>query len=141
MKVSTILFIIGLGVVLGAPQGNPDDKRVPMPYNYEYEVNDPPSKSYFGHEEAQNEAGRTDGKYFVWLPDGRLMTVTYYVEGDSGFVPKISFSDANFNPPPPTHQLGDSTYYVFCWIKLPGVKLQLSRSGCCKFFIWEENCH
>lgn len=31
------------------------------------------------------------------FPDGRLMTVTYYVDGESGFVPKITFQD-NANP-------------------------------------------
>lgn len=38
------------------------------------------------------------GKYMVWLADGRLMTVEYEVDGDSGFKPKITFSDANFTP-------------------------------------------
>lgn len=37
------------------------------------------------------------GKYSVWLPDGRLMTVEYNVEKESGFVPKITFAD-NANP-------------------------------------------
>ena len=78
-------------------------------YKYEYEVNDPPTKNYQGKEEEQNEAGRTDGKYYVWLADGRLMTVTYYVEGDSGFVPKITFSDPNFSPPPPSNALIDNS--------------------------------
>jgi len=91
-------FLVCIGLCLAAPQ-KPEEK--PMPYGYNYEVNDPPNKSYYGHEENGNEAGRTEGKYFVWLADGRLMTVTYYVDGESGFVPKITFSDANFQPPPP----------------------------------------
>lgn len=37
------------------------------------------------------------GKYSVWLPDGRLMTVEYSVAKETGFVPKISFQD-NANP-------------------------------------------
>ncbi len=37
--------------------------------------------------------GRTDGMYQVWFEDGRLMTVTYYVDGDSGFVPVITWEE------------------------------------------------
>lgn len=62
-------------------------------------MNDEESKSYYGHEEKTEETGRTEGKYFVWLADGRLMTVEYYVDGESGFVPKITFSEPNYQPP------------------------------------------
>ena len=31
------------------------------------------------------------------LPDGRLMKVSYYVDGDSGFVPTIEYTD-DYNP-------------------------------------------
>lgn len=37
------------------------------------------------------------GKYSVWLPDGRLMTVEYTVTKDTGYVPKITFVE-NANP-------------------------------------------
>lgn len=37
------------------------------------------------------------GKYSVWLPDGRLMTVEYSVAKETGFVPKVTFQD-NANP-------------------------------------------
>ena len=42
-------------------------------------------------------SGRVDGSYSVWLPDGRLMTVAYYVDGESGFVPTITYTD-NYTP-------------------------------------------
>ena len=42
-------------------------------------------------------AGRVEGSYSVWQPDGRLMTVTYYVDGESGFVPTITYTD-NYTP-------------------------------------------
>lgn len=66
-------------------------------YQYEYKVQDPEKSLYFGAQEAGNEVGRVEGSYQVLLPDGRLMTVTYYIEGESGFVPKISFKE-NANP-------------------------------------------
>jgi hypothetical protein len=65
-------------------------------YDFEWKVADEPNRNFYGQNEIGNEAGRTDGSYHVWLPDGRLMTVTYFVDGDSGFVPKITFEkDAN----------------------------------------------
>ena len=33
----------------------------------------------------------------VWLPDGRLKIVSYYVDGESGFVPTITYED-NYVP-------------------------------------------
>lgn len=38
---------------------------------------------------------QVSGQYAVWLPDGRLMTVAYTVDGENGFVPKISFDTNN----------------------------------------------
>lgn len=74
--------------------------RFPLQYGYNWEVNDSESKNYYGQEQSSNDAGRVEGRYFVWLADGRLMTVSYYVDGDSGFVPTITFSDPNYTPPP-----------------------------------------
>ena len=46
------------------------------------------------HEEKVEEGSeRTEGEYRVWLPDGRLMIVSYYVDKDSGFVPTITFEE------------------------------------------------
>ncbi|CAG0921937.1 unnamed protein product [Notodromas monacha] len=45
----------------------------------------------FGHAETR-DGDSTKGKYFVELPDGRLQTVEYYVNGDSGYVAKVSYS-------------------------------------------------
>ncbi|XP_073981012.1 pro-resilin-like [Rhodnius prolixus] len=83
-------------LVSGAPQGPPPDEK-PEPYEYSYKVEDPPINLYFGANEAGNEVGRVEGSYYVLLPDGRMMTITYYVDGESGFVPKISFQE-NANP-------------------------------------------
>jgi hypothetical protein len=45
----------------------------------------------FGHTEGR-DGDKTQGKYFVQLPDGRLQTVEYYVTGDSGYVAKVTYS-------------------------------------------------
>ncbi|XP_025423415.1 uncharacterized protein LOC112692830 [Sipha flava] len=63
------------------------------PYEYQYKVEDQTSGNYYGQNEIGKDTGRIEGSYFVYLPDGRLMTVSYYVDGESGFVPKITYQD------------------------------------------------
>ncbi|XP_037800502.1 pro-resilin-like [Penaeus monodon] len=65
---------------------------MPMNYDFQWEVNNEEYQNYYGHQEAAVN-GRVDGSYHVWLPDGRLMRVEYYVDGDSGFVPTITYED------------------------------------------------
>merc|ERR1719334_609294 len=74
----------------------------PMPYQFTNLVSEQeadPNGIYWTQEEKAEESnpGRVDGSYSVWQPDGRLMTVTYYVDGDSGFVSEITFTD-NYSP-------------------------------------------
>ncbi|KAJ0176746.1 hypothetical protein K1T71_007925 [Dendrolimus kikuchii] len=100
---STKMFVCVLAVICvsvrqaacaPAPQ---QEEYPPMPYEYKYDVEDPEKALYFGANEVGDAQGKVLGGYRVLLPDGRLMTVEYTVEGESGFVPKISFED-NANP-------------------------------------------
>lgn len=90
-------FVLFASILLiqGRPQGDSMTKtsEKPEPYEYQYKVEDKPSGNYYGQNEVGKDTGRIEGSYFVYLPDGRLMTVTYYVDGESGFVPKITFQD------------------------------------------------
>jgi hypothetical protein len=72
-------------------------------YVWEYAVNDNPTYNDFGHKESR--AGvHTDGKYFVALPDGRLQTVTYTVDGDGGYIPLVEYSgEAQYSAAPAYH--------------------------------------
>ncbi|KAJ6637701.1 Pro-resilin [Pseudolycoriella hygida] len=93
------LAILGCIVyaVNGAPQSPAGAPVAPEPYEYQYEVKDPEKNLFFDKNEAGDATGKVTGKYSVWLPDGRLMTVDYTVDAESGFVPKVSFQD-NANP-------------------------------------------
>lgn len=64
-----------------------------MDYNFEWAVDAQDYDNYYGQQETA-QAGRVEGSYYVWLPDQRLMRVDYYVDGDSGFVPTITYEDA-----------------------------------------------
>ncbi|KAK4310913.1 hypothetical protein Pmani_017548 [Petrolisthes manimaculis] len=59
-------------------------------YEFNYGVKDY-SGNNFGHQEAR-DGDNTKGSYSVQLPDGRRQTVTYYVDGDSGFVADVKYS-------------------------------------------------
>ncbi|XP_071536210.1 uncharacterized protein [Panulirus ornatus] len=65
------------------------DQR-PAQYNFQYDAQDAYTGKNFGHEETR-EGYNTQGSYYVPLPDGRVQKVTYYVNGDSGFVAEITF--------------------------------------------------
>ncbi|XP_052865435.1 pro-resilin-like [Anopheles cruzii] len=67
------------------------------PYEYKYEVKDPEKKLFFDKNEAGDMAGKVTGRYSVWLPDGRLMTIKYIVDKEGGFQPEVDFQD-NANP-------------------------------------------
>merc|ERR1719187_2583705 len=60
-------------------------------YTWEYAVKDDYSSNDFGHKESRN-GEHNDGKYYVVLPDGRLQTVTYTVDGYSGYVPNVEYT-------------------------------------------------
>ncbi|KAF0288193.1 Pro-resilin [Amphibalanus amphitrite] len=76
----------------GAPQtsyGTGQEEFPPQPYSFEYEVKDDEGNDY-GHKE-ESDGSRVEGVYRVLLPDTRVQTVTYYVEGDSGFVADVQY--------------------------------------------------
>nr|XP_027216889.1 cuticle protein-like [Penaeus vannamei]XP_027231027.1 cuticle protein-like [Penaeus vannamei] len=59
-------------------------------YSFNWAVSDDSSSNEFGHQEAR-DGDDTQGSYYVQLPDGRLQTVKYFVDGDSGYVAQVSY--------------------------------------------------
>ncbi|XP_031629397.1 pro-resilin-like [Contarinia nasturtii] len=90
-----VFFGILVVVVYAAPQAPAAEKY--EPFEYQYEVKDPEKMLFFDKNEIGDASGKVTGKYSVWLPDGRLMTVDYEVTKETGFVPKVSFQE-NANP-------------------------------------------
>jgi len=65
-------------------------------YSFNWAVSDDSSSNEFGHQEAR-DGDDTQGSYYVQLPDGRLQTVKYFVDGDSGYVAEVNYEgEASF---------------------------------------------
>lgn len=62
----------------------------PAEYAFTYVAQDENTGHNFGHEETR-QGHRTQGSYYVSLPDGRVRKVSYYVEPNSGFVARLSY--------------------------------------------------
>nr|XP_040581106.1 cuticle protein 7-like [Lepeophtheirus salmonis] len=73
----------------------------PANYVYAYSVLDAESGVDISADE-QADNGAISGSYKVALPDGRIKTVTYTVEGDSGFVADVQYeaAPASLGPAP-----------------------------------------
>ena len=70
----------------------------PAKYEYEYSVSDDDTNNVFGAKESR-DGNLTNGEYYVALPDGRLQTVTYFVDGGSGYVPVVDYAGEAQYPP------------------------------------------
>ncbi|KAK3877535.1 hypothetical protein Pcinc_017751 [Petrolisthes cinctipes] len=90
------LVAVALAVPTQAPYGHPDPMG-PAKYDFNYAVRDDPSANDFGHNEAR-DGYDTQGSYYVQLADGRLQKVTYYVNGDSGYVAEVSYQGETTYP-------------------------------------------
>ena len=75
-----------------------------MPYDFSYLVSD--QENEFGHQES-SDGNLVKGEYFVLLPDGRRQIVSYYVEGDSGFVANVKYEGGQYNPQQPYEPSAD----------------------------------
>merc|ERR1712014_237930 len=69
----------------------PSYADIPAKYDWEYAVKDDHTSNDFGAKESR-DGYLTNGKYYVSLPDGRLQTVTYVVDGGVGYVPVVEYA-------------------------------------------------
>lgn len=73
---------------------------IPAHYNYEYAVLDGYTNNDFNAAESR-DGYLTEGRYSVALPDGRVQTVTYTVDGGAGYVPLVEYAGEAVYPPAP----------------------------------------
>ncbi|XP_068209982.1 pro-resilin-like [Palaemon carinicauda] len=97
MNSKVLLVILGLAALTYAAPGFSSEENSfesyessEAKYSFNYAVKDESSENDFGHQETR-DGDDTQGSYYVHLPDGRLQTVKYYVDGDSGYVAEVSY--------------------------------------------------
>ncbi|XP_068209983.1 cuticle protein 7-like [Palaemon carinicauda] len=96
MNSKVIFVVLGLAALAYAAPGFSSEESSESyesseaQYSFNYAVKDESSENDFGHQETRDGDG-TQGSYYVQLPDGRLQTVKYYVDGDSGYVAEVSY--------------------------------------------------
>jgi len=113
MKTAALWNLVSCAVlhlVIGRPQqmgksvvpGTGPAQQVwpPIPYSFQYEVQDAATGNYQNRAEIKTEDGTVRGSYSVLLPDGFIYLTTYNVTGTSGFVYNMVRSLANI----PTHR-------------------------------------
>merc|ERR1711935_942526 len=67
-------------------------------YTYDFAVKDDYTSNDFGTKEARDGV-LTNGGYSVALPDGRIQTVTYTVNGGEGYVADVQYTGVPQYPP------------------------------------------
>ncbi|XP_066948546.1 pro-resilin-like [Macrobrachium rosenbergii] len=97
MNSKVLLVVLGLAALAYAAPGGSSEERSfesfesgEAKYDFNWAVRDESSENDFGHQEAR-DGENTQGSYYVRLPDGRLQTVKYFVEGDSGYVAEVNY--------------------------------------------------
>ncbi|XP_066948541.1 pro-resilin-like [Macrobrachium rosenbergii] len=97
MNAKVLLVVLGLAALAyAAPGGSSEEHSFESfesgeaKYDFNWAVRDESSENDFGHQEAR-DGENTQGSYYVRLPDGRLQTVKYFVEGDSGYVAEVNY--------------------------------------------------
>ncbi|XP_068209953.1 pro-resilin-like isoform X2 [Palaemon carinicauda] len=96
-----VIFVLGLAAMVAAGsfesfeyarRGSSEEsyESGEARYNFNWAVDHDPSSNEFGHQETR-DGDDTQGSYYVQLPDGRLQTVKYFVNGDSGYVAEVNY--------------------------------------------------
>ncbi|XP_064077119.1 pro-resilin-like [Macrobrachium nipponense] len=96
MNSKVLLVVLGLAALAYARPGSSEERSFESfesgeaKYDFNWAVRDESSENDFGHQEAR-DGDNTQGSYYVHLPDGRLQTVKYFVDGDSGYVAEVNY--------------------------------------------------
>ena len=104
------VFVLAALISTATTRPNPDNRpssygsapsysNVPASYTYDWAVKDDYSNNNYGQNESR-DGDKTTGSYYVLLPDGRIQTVTYSVDGYGGYVADITYSGEAKYPEP-----------------------------------------
>ncbi|XP_058814895.1 larval cuticle protein A2B-like [Topomyia yanbarensis] len=92
----TILVLAFLGAVAAQQYYQPlayqhhaaEEKSAPINYEFHYDIHDDHTGDVHGRKEARKD-DQTQGEYYLFDADGYKRTVTYHVDGKSGFIAQV----------------------------------------------------
>ncbi|XP_069993276.1 cuticle protein 18.6-like [Penaeus vannamei] len=96
VRITTLHVVMAVALANPANYG-PAYAAIPIPYGFNYAVNDAYKGTNFGQSE-KSDGNSVWGSYTVALPDGRKQTVDYTADHGRGFVAKVSFSGKAQHP-------------------------------------------
>ncbi|XP_058122674.1 larval cuticle protein A2B-like [Anopheles ziemanni] len=70
------------------PYHHEEEHYGPAHYEYHYDVQDHHTGDFHGQQEAR-QGDKTEGQYYLIDADGHKRTVTYHVDGKSGFIAEV----------------------------------------------------
>lgn len=99
------------------------------------------------NQQETSDGSQVSGQYSVLLPDGRVLTVTYTVTPESGYVvsnilemkmkmmkmiftllqAEVKYSEGPICETPPSYQQPEPSYQIDGWFKLPNVPHKLNK--------------
>ncbi|XP_069990365.1 cuticle protein 18.6-like [Penaeus vannamei] len=98
MVYQAVVLLVVLAFTQAFPDGyGPVYASGPIPYGFNYAVNDAYKGTNFGQSE-KSDGNSVWGSYTVALPDGRKQIVDYTADHGRGFVAKVSFSGKAQHP-------------------------------------------
>merc|ERR1712223_463255 len=98
---SFLLALASSTPIPDSPPPPPEPNNAAPSYAFKYNVNDSPYGPVFSHGE-NREGYNAEGEYQVNLPDGRVATVTYKVDGPSGgFIADVKYDGVSVYPDAP----------------------------------------
>ncbi|XP_041776390.1 larval cuticle protein A2B-like [Anopheles merus] len=85
------------------PYHHEEEHYGPVHYEYNYDVHDDHTGDVHGQKEARKDDS-TQGEYYLIDADGHKRTVTYHVEGKSGFIAEVHREPIKgYQAPQPQH--------------------------------------
>merc|ERR1712038_249657 len=101
LSFSFLLALASSTPIPDSPPPPPEPYNAAPSYAFKYNVNDSPYGPVFSHGE-NREGYNAEGEYQVNLPDGRVATVTYKVDGPSGgFIADVKYDGVSVYPDAP----------------------------------------
>ncbi|XP_068230759.1 uncharacterized protein [Palaemon carinicauda] len=99
MKVLILVTLVSAVLCFPSPQSHHSDSLYPIiPYEFAFEVADPPTNNFQNRAEVKLPNGDVFGSWSLLLPDGNIQTVTYNVTGNQGLQYSLVLTPTEITP-------------------------------------------